>query len=320
MKKNRLLSRILVALCAVALVLVGFLASLPRAWAQEENSTPHVSLLIYISSSNELASLMLLSDDEATNSFSMISIPLNTRSIISTPSGMAYAPIYQAYDGTSQSLDAIVEAVEYLIQAPSITRVIALDDAALCQIVNNMGGVRVQTSDLPPADYLTGSQEKPEDNLSRWLSARQNRLGTLSGYHMASASLLAGFTPRVLNTYEAKTTLLTGELAVKFCEYTVFPAHNGTDIMQLKRHQNLFLSLVGAVRVSGAIDTQGVTLLKDEGEPTLISRLARFDSRTLSAAAGFPSGSDREYAGEIHWVFDTVWLREWVMRYGLGII
>ncbi|MGI5899968.1 MAG: hypothetical protein ACOX8S_08635 [Christensenellales bacterium] len=323
----------LVCLAALLSILFAAMPFLPIALAQEvqENQSvdganrSNTTLIIYADDDqNKLLALFLVADSPENGLLSVLSIPVNSRAIVS--SGVAqYAPIKATYSqgaDLQSKIAGLAESVHILLDGAPLDRVIALSPQNLREIINKAGGMRVNISDMPPVSIvdspgasLTYPLDSSNDSLAVWLKRNLPIQGKNSDYDIDVAKSISGLSPDALTNPDMTSLVLSGDQAIPFLEFTIFPNNTGTDILQIRRLQHTFDWVLQMAKENGGIELEPSSLLyHDDGEPFL-EGLYGYESETIRGSMVFPSGIDRAFAGESHWVFDTVWLHDWIMEY-----
>ena len=289
----------------------------------------NTTLLIYADDvQNELIALFLVADSPGDDVLSVLSIPVNSRTVITAESDGApvtlNAPIRKAYSqGSENRLDCVKEGVEMLLGGAVIDRVIALSPENLGDIVDAYGGMRVNSADLPPIDLiestgesLTYPADSDTDNLALWLKRQTMIRGKNADYDIDIASITVGMSPPTLTSPDFTTVLLSGKQTRAMLDFTIFQGHSGTDILQIRRLQTAFLWLLHTIddgSESTSLDT--AAFLRYDSGDSILRRIAGYERQRIDSCMAFPSGVDRTFAGESHWIFDNVWLHDWLMQY-----
>ena len=327
-----LLCLALSALLSISLLMSSAFAAGPDGASDQPTKSPTVSrsnttLLVYADDEqDELIALFLVADSPENGMLSIMSIPVNSRAIVKMKDGETSktlnAPIRMAFShGGEDRLSRLMDGVEMLFGGIVIDRMIAVSPENISAIIDAHGGMRVNSFDVPPVDIVNspdGSNTYPagsdNDNLALWLKRQASVRGATTGYDIETATLTSTITPQNLSSQDFTTIVLSGEQTRAMLGFTVFENHAGTDIMQIRRLQNALLWLLNA-SISGSEQMPKASnfLHYDEGE-SLLSRIAGYDRQKIDTCMVFPSGVDRVFAGESHWIFDDVWLHDWLMR------
>ncbi len=322
------------ALLLLAALLLIFLAAAPfqpSALAEETQTnagtkTSNTTLIVYADhEQNKLLALFLVADSPDEGLLSVLSIPVNSRTVVN--SGLAhYAPIRTAYaqEGNSDSKIArLAESVQILLGGAPLDRVIAVSPENVREILDESGGMRVDVSDLPPTAIVqspgeshTYPADSNNDALATWLKRSLSVQGKNADYDIDVAKSIADLNPNMLSNPDTTSLVLSGDQAVIFLGFTIFPNNTGTDILQVRRLQKAFEWILQSTKENGGRTCMDPSeLLYHDGGQHLMERLCGYDSAIISGSMVFPSGIDRVFAGENHWVFDTVWLHDWIMEY-----
>jgi hypothetical protein len=305
------------------------------ALAAQEAARSRTTLIVYADpDANELISLHLIVDSPENDIFSLLSIPINTRAIVTLygedgSSQTVYAPIRKAFSqGGQDPFENLRQCVERLLEGASVDQVVGVTSQNIADIIGAVGGARLSVSDLPPLTLFSSGSDTlsfpTDDNngaLALWIKRQLSQKGAVAGYDMDVGSVLASSSPAIIGSQDLETVLLSGDMAAQVTRYSVFTGYAGTDIMQMRRQQSLFISFLCILKQKGAslsINTENL-LYYEQGSP-LLARLTSYSQARIQTSVVFPNGIDRDFAGEIHWVFDTVWLHDWILEsiYGIG--
>lgn len=310
---------------AFVLVLCFLFSAIPFAGSQgPETNRSHTTLLLHVDETeHRLLSLMLIADNPASGQIAFLPIPTNTRTIVDvyenpSTAWSEYTRIYAAYHANCPDPAAnTARSVSALLGGISIDSIITFDSDALGTLVEAAGGIGMPISELPSSGWMQESDSAypfydSMSALAQYIKKAQRIENAVPEYDMDIGQLLHNGDPAKAMAQLPKSLLLNAEEAVSLWNYSIFPEGSGTDIMQLHRQQLMLLNMLTSCMIGRekCFDDFAATT---EGEPSFFSRLKAYTTMQLPETGIVPAGADHELTEETQWVFDTVWLRQWVL-------
>lgn len=298
----------------------------PQAASQESESGMAISrttLLIGVDfDAHALVSLMLIADNPDRQLFAILPIPLGTRVIVDFYKDGAvtrskYAPVRFAYDAACPDpVGNVVRSVSSLLSGTAIDAVCVFGAQDVENLVNAAGGVRMPASELPSLKVEHESPVYPYagsvTDLALWLK-QELRIGdAVPGYDMDVGDLVNRRLPSAVMNTQSDSALLDGSAAAVLWSYTIFEGNSGTDIMQLRRHQSILTGAIGSFMTGRSDCFKGLKDCVVSGE-SCFSRLGQYGASAIPVSGIVPMGADHQLDWQTQWVFDTAWLRSWIL-------